>query len=65
MTASMTPTSRVITFRPDADILEAMNRLRDRDGVPFSQQIRRALRQWLGQRDVLKGKRKRSSTPKP
>ena len=39
----MTRTERVVTFRPDEDILEAMEVLRDRDGVPFSQQVRRAL----------------------
>jgi hypothetical protein len=50
---TMTPRERVITFRPDEDILTAMDTLRERDGVPFSQQIRRALRQWLDQKGVL------------
>jgi hypothetical protein len=45
---------RVITFRPDADTLDAMLRLRERDGVPFSQQIRRALRAWLEERGAVR-----------
>lgn len=50
----MTPTERVVTFRPDADILVAMEQLKDRDGIPFSEQIRRALRVWLEQKGALK-----------
>ena len=56
----MTPTDRVVTFRPDEDLLHAMETLRDRDGVPFSQQIRRALRQWLEEKGVLESERKRA-----
>ena len=43
----MTPTERVIAFRPDEDTLKAMEELQDRDGVSLSEQIRRALRDWL------------------
>jgi hypothetical protein len=51
-----TPASRdkVITFRPDNDTYDAMNALRERDGVPFSQQIRRALRAWLEGKQMMK-----------
>ena len=52
----MTPTERVVTFRPDEDLLEGMEALRERDGVPYSQQIRRALRAWLQTKGVLKKK---------
>ncbi len=55
----MTPTERVVTFRPDADILEAMETLREQKGVPYSQQIRRALRKWLQSEGVMKADRKR------
>jgi hypothetical protein len=64
----MPPRERVITFRPDNDIFEAMTSLRDRDGVPFSEQIRRALRTWLESKGVVqmprksKAVRKRSGT---
>lgn len=49
----MTLMQRVLTFRPDLDILDAMTTLRDQDGVPFSQQIRRALRLWLETKGAL------------
>jgi hypothetical protein len=32
----MTPTERVVTFRPDADILQAMADLKERDGASYS-----------------------------
>lgn len=56
----MTPLDKVITFRPDNDTFDAMEFLRDRDGVPFSEQIRRALRAWLESKKVMKAKRKRA-----
>ncbi len=49
----MTPTRRVTTFRVDADLLDAMDALRVRDGIPYSEQIRRALRPWLERKGVL------------
>lgn len=49
----MAKSDRVVTFRPDGDILQAMELLKDRDGVPYSQQIRRALREWLESKGVL------------
>ena len=41
---TMTPVRKVATFRIDDDLLEAMQRLQERDGMPLSEQIRRALR---------------------
>jgi hypothetical protein len=60
----MTLTDRVITFRPDEDILAAMEALKDRDGVSFSEQVRRALRTWLREKGVLQTERKRAGTRK-
>jgi hypothetical protein len=60
----MTPREKVLTFRPDADVHDAMQALRERDGVPFSEQIRRALRAWLEMKGVLKSDRKRALTRK-
>lgn len=37
----------VLTFRPDPQVHAAMQALREDEGVPFSEQIRRALRAWL------------------
>jgi Flp pilus assembly protein TadB len=51
---STTPRDKVITFRPDTDIFDAMLSLRERDGVPFSEQIRRALRAWLEEKQLMK-----------
>ncbi len=60
----MTPKTRSVTFRPDEDILEAMEALRVRDAAPYSEQIRRALRPWLKSKGVMKADRKRVVTRK-
>jgi len=49
-----------IVFRED--ILEAMRRLQERDGILPSEQIRRALRPWLEAKGVMKAERKRVDT---
>ena len=49
----MTPRERIIAFRPDQDIEDAMTTLWERDGISYSEQIRRALRVWLQERGVL------------
>jgi hypothetical protein len=42
-----------------------MRRLQERDGISFSEQMRRALRPWLESKGVLeKAERKRASTRK-
>ena len=56
--------ARVVTFRPDQEDLEAMEALRVRDGIPFSEQIRRALKAWLTEKGVMKSERKRARTRK-
>jgi hypothetical protein len=43
-----------MTFRPDNDTFEGMTSLRKRDGIPFSEQIRRALRSWLELKGAMK-----------
>jgi hypothetical protein len=50
----MTPKDRVVTFRPDEDLLQAMGDLQARDGIAFSEQIRRALRLFLTEKGVMK-----------
>lgn len=49
----MTPRDRIIAFRPDEDMDDAMTALFERDGIALSEQIRRALRPWLEARGVL------------
>ncbi len=35
------------TYRIDSEILDALQAVKDRDGVPISEQVRRALMVWL------------------
>lgn len=35
------------TYRIDDEILEALRALKERDGIPVSEQVRRALLMWL------------------
>ena len=60
----MTPIARIITFRVENDILEGMEELKARDGIPFSEQLRRAMRMWLETKGVTKAERKRAVTRK-
>ena len=60
----MTALDRVLTFRVEDDVLAGMERLKERDGIPYSEQIRRALRFWLAEKDVVKTERKRGATRK-
>lgn len=53
--------------RLDPDLLDGMRRVRERVGIPVSEQIRRAIRDWLRQFDeppATKTARKRADTRK-
>lgn len=50
----MPPRNKVVTFRPDTDTFAAMASLRERDGIPLSEQIRRALRAWMESKGAMK-----------
>ena len=39
-------------FRIEPDIMEGLRRVKDRDGVPLSVQVDRALRVWLEEKGV-------------
>ena len=39
-------------FRLDSDVMEGLRQVKDRDGVPFSVQVDRALRAWLKAKGV-------------
>lgn len=58
----MSSERKVTTFRVDDDLLQAMHRLQERDGIQLSEQIRRALRPWLESKGVLKPERKPAGT---
>ena len=57
-----TPTN----FRIDPEILEGLRAIRERDGVPVSEQARRALLAWLESKGIKvkseKSERKRAAT---
>lgn len=58
----MTPSTKKQTaFRVDPEILEGLHSVKDRDGIPLSEQVRRALRTWLEEKGVSirKAERKR------
>jgi hypothetical protein len=63
MTA-MTPAKQLTALRLDDDLLQAMRRLQERDGISFSEQMRRALRPWLESKGVMKAERKRPASRK-
>jgi hypothetical protein len=58
----MTPL-RPANFRIDEEILDALRRIKERDGVPVSEQLRRALLGWIqsrGERVSIEKPKKRS-----
>ena len=44
---------KILTFRPDTDVFEAMSKLKERDGILYGEQVRRAMRAWLETKDVM------------
>ncbi len=59
----MTP-NKARTFRIDDELIEGMDAVKERDGVPLSEQVRRAIRTWLDAKGVMKTGRKRATTRK-
>jgi uncharacterized protein (DUF4415 family) len=57
-----TPIRKIVTFRLDDDLIEALKVVHNRDGVQPSEQARRALRQWLEAKGALKTERKRAAS---
>jgi len=49
-----------MTFRLETEILEQLAAIRERDGVPVSEQVRRALLQWIRERGVRQQKSDRT-----
>jgi hypothetical protein len=50
-TSDMSP-KELTAFRVEADIMEGLRRVKDRDGVPLSVQVDRALRAWLDKKGI-------------
>jgi hypothetical protein len=60
---------RLINFRIDTDLLDGLEAIRTRDGIPVSEQVRRAMAMWLEAKGVRavrmtkkKADRKRATT---
>ncbi len=47
----MTPL-RPANFRLEEELLEALQQIKDRDGIPVSEQVRRALQAWIALKGV-------------
>jgi hypothetical protein len=63
--ALVTP-KRLTNFRLEDELLEGLSLVKDRDGIPLTEQVRRAVRLWLDSRGVTvktakSGRRKRAS----
>lgn len=58
----VSPNLKPATFRIDRDLLAQLEQVRDRDGVPVSEQVRRALADWLVKKGVRKADRTRART---
>lgn len=64
MGADMTPL-KPATFRLESELLDALQEVKERDGLPVTEQVRRAVIAWLDARGVkVKSERKRASTRK-
>ena len=50
------------TFFIDSDLRDSLTAIKERDGIPESEQIRRALKAWVDSRGVVKAAPKRKPT---
>jgi Arc/MetJ-type ribon-helix-helix transcriptional regulator len=55
---------RLYNFRIDPDLDAGLKLVKERDGIAESEQIRRAVREWLERRKAIKAERKRADTRK-
>jgi hypothetical protein len=55
-------TKEMTAFRIEPEIMDGLRRVKDRDGIPFSVQVDRALRAWLTKKGVSVTKPKVASS---
>lgn len=55
-TKTPTPAKKMYALRLDPELAGLLKALKERDGIPESEQIRRALRLWFEQHGMLKRK---------
>jgi hypothetical protein len=61
----MTPDLKQVTFRLERHLLDALQHVKERDGIPGSEQVRRAIIAWLEGKGVdPKTERPRAGTRK-
>ena len=61
----MSPSHRQTAFRIPEQQLQAMHDIKERDGIPLSEQVRRAIAMWVEEKGVVKkAARKRAVTRK-
>jgi len=64
MGAPVTPL-KPATFRLETELLEGLQHVKERDGLPVTEQVRRAIQAWLKLKGVtVKSERKRAVTRK-
>ena len=61
--SAMTPT-RQTNFRLEEELLEALQAIRERDGIPVAEQVRRALQAWIEAKGVRKTAKRSARTPR-
>jgi metal-responsive CopG/Arc/MetJ family transcriptional regulator len=47
------PERKALLIAMDADLVEGLDKLRERDGINYSEAVRRAVRAWLEAKDAL------------
>ena len=56
---------RPTNFRLESELIEGLQIVKDRDGISVTEQVRRAVREWLEKKGVaVKTERKRAATRK-
>lgn len=61
----MTTDLKAATFRLERSLLDGLQQVRQRDGIPVTEQVRRAIQAWLESKGVkVKPDRKRAGTRK-
>lgn len=46
-------TNTHVSFRLTEEMRDQLRRIKERDGIPLSEQFRRAIQQWIAQREAV------------
>ena len=64
-TLTAMPGQRITTFRLDEDLWAGLQAIKERDGVPVGEQIRRGIQLWLDAKGLKLAKGRKASRPRP